>query len=459
MPASSDPPEWEAWPPDLKAAFQDLPGNRRWWVALSGGCDSTFLLHCLAVLAPAYGARLSAIHLHHGLNADADQWQVHCEQVCDALGVCLVTESLALDPEVADLEARARRARYDCFESILDDGEPLFMAHHGDDQAETVLLRLLRGSGVRGLAGMPAERALGRGRLVRPMLGLERSRIETLARDWALTWCEDSSNQDTRFDRNYLRHEVMPALEARWPRSGSRIARSAGHCREADRLLGELAAQDARDAASGQGISVEALRDLDRDRCQQLLRHLLIRHGHQPPGERRLASGLEALLEAPEDGRPELRGEGYRVCRFQDRLWLVPDLPDIEPGSASEWEPRSRLTWFGTLLSAERLAGAGLAVAAGEHLHIRPLVDGDRFRPGHGQPHRPLRKWLQEQRIPPWERAQLPLVFRGDELVAVADLWIAPEWRVEDGETGWAPVWSRPWQLLRAAPEGNRAPW
>lgn len=452
MPASSDWPRPEAWPPDLKAAFQGLPENRCWWVALSGGCDSTFLLYCLAALAPKHGASLNAVHLHHGLNTDADQWQAHCERVCDALGVPLTTESLTLDPDAADLEARARRARYDCFESVLAEGDRLFMAHHGDDQAETVLLRLLRGSGVRGLAGMPAERALGRGRLVRPLLGVERNRIETLARDWGLDWCEDGSNRDTRFDRNYLRHEVMPALEARWPRSGARITRSAGHFREADRLLAELAERDAREAASGQGISVQALRELDGARRQQLLRHLLIRHDRQPPGERRLTSGLDALLEAPEDGRPELRGEDYRVCRYQDRLWLVPDVPQPGGDAMAEWQTGSRLDWFGTVFDAQPCPGGGLAATREERFHIRAPTDGDRFRPGHGQPHRPLRKWLQEQRIPPWERSYLPLVFSGEQLVAVGDLWIAPEWRVAEGETGWVPVWHRPWQLLRAVP-------
>ena len=453
MPASSEPPAPEAWPQDLNGAFHNLPESRRWWVALSGGCDSTFLLYCLAALAPRHNAHLHAIHLHHGLNASADQWQQHCERVCDAMAVPLVSERLALDPEQPDLEARARNARYECFESLLESGDLLFMAHHGDDQAETVLLRLLRGSGVRGLAGMPAERELGSGRLVRPLLGMERRRIEALARDWALDWCEDSSNGDTRFDRNYLRHEIMPRLEARWPRSGRRMGRSAEHCRQAEQLLSELADMDARSAASGQGISVQALARLSGPRRQQLLRHLLIRHGCQPPGERRLASGLEALLHAPDDGQPELRGEDWRVCRFRDQLWLVPDLPVVGRDAAVEWSVGNDLEWFGTRLSAERYEGSGLAVNAGERFRIRARSGGERFRPGPGQPHRPLRKWLQEQRIPPWERAHLPLVFSGGgELVAIADLWLAPEWRAGEGQTGWQPVWHRPWQLLKAAP-------
>lgn len=458
MPASSDPREPESWPSDLSAAFQGLPEGRRWWIALSGGCDSTFLLFCLAALAPRHNIPLCAVHVHHDLNTEADQWQSHCERACADLGVALVTRRLALTPEQPDLEARARDARYTCFESLLAPGDLLFMAHHGDDQAETVLLRLLRGSGVRGLAGMPAQRDLGQGRLARPLLGLGRARIEALAREWGLDWCEDGSNRDTRFDRNYLRHEVMPVLEARWPRSGARIARSAGHCRQAERLLGELADSDAHEAASGQGISVSALADLDEARRQQLLRHLLIGHGYQPPGERRLASGVDALLHAPDDARPELRGEGYRVCRYQDRLWLVPELPEPNAGAVAQWQPTTTLDWFGSSLSAEACVGAGIAAKGDDCFTIRVQVGGERFRPGPNQPHRPLRQWLQEHRVPPWERTRLPLIVHGETLVAVADLWVAPEWRVSEGEAGLRPVWHRPWHLLQAVPPRDRAP-
>ncbi|XOZ33584.1 tRNA lysidine(34) synthetase TilS [Halomonadaceae bacterium KBTZ08] len=458
MPASSDPREPASWPSDLSAAFQELPGSRRWWVALSGGCDSIFLLYCLTALAPRHNAALNAVHLHHGLNAEADQWQKHCERVCAAIGVPLTTRELALAPGQPDLEARARQARYDCFEALLEPGDLLFMAHHGDDQAETVLLRLLRGSGVRGLAGMPAQRELGQGQLARPLLGLERARIEALSREWGLAWCEDGSNRDTRFDRNYLRHEVMPVLEARWPRSGPRIARSAEHCRQAERLLGELADRDAREVASGQGISVSALDDLDEARRQQLLRHLLIRQGYQPPGERRLASGMDALLHAPDDARPELRGEGYRVCRYQDRLWLVPELPEPDVGAVAQWHPGTSLDWFGSRLSADACVGAGIAAASDDWFTLRLLARGERFRPGPNQPRRPLRQWLQEHRVPPWERTRLPLIVHGETLVAIADLWVAPQWRAAEGEAGWQPNWHRPWRLLQAVAEGSRAP-
>ncbi|TDT37783.1 tRNA(Ile)-lysidine synthase [Halospina denitrificans] len=449
MPASDwrDP---EQWPDDLKAAFGTLPRQGRWHLALSGGLDSVFLLHCITALATAEGRALNAIHINHGLQPEAEEWESQCQALCRELGVSFQNHSLALDPNRPDLEARARQARYDVFEQALEPEDTLFMAHHGDDQAETVLLRLLRGSGVRGLAGMPASRSLGAGQLHRPLLPLTRARIEALAREWQLDWCEDHSNNNTRFDRNYLRHQVMPLLKERWPEAVSRFNRSADHCREADELLDELARQDAEAVTAGEGVSVAHIRELTNPRRQQLIRYLLRLNGLQPPGEKRLQTGLDALLTAPPDGAPELRGEDYRLCRFRDRLWIVPELPDIHPSASAPWHPDQPMDWFGTILEAHRYRGVGIAVPRAGELTVAPRRGGERIQTRPEQPERPLKKWLQEQGIPPWERQRLPLIWHRDELVAVADYWLSPCYKARSGDQGWQLVWHRPWRLLRS---------
>ena len=449
MPAS-DWREPAQWPDDLKAAFRTLPRDGQWHLALSGGLDSVFLLHCISALAAAEGRSLNAIHINHGLQPEALEWESQCQALCHQLGVSFQDHRLHLDPDLPDLEARARRARYDVFEQALQPGDTLFMAHHGDDQAETVLLRLLRGSGVRGLAGMPASRELGHGHLHRPLLALSRGRIEALAREWGLTWCEDHSNNNTRFDRNYIRHHLIPALTARWPEAVPRLNRSADHCREADELLSELASQDAAVVGGDGGISVNRLASLPDSRCQHLMRYLIRCNGLQPPGENRLVSGLSALINAPEDGAPELRGEDYCIRRYRDRLWVVPALPEPVPGRAQQWHPEESLDWFGTTLESRPERGQGIGRNWCDGLVVTVRVGGERIEPGPGQAQRALKKWLQEQVVPPWERQRLPLVWYGDRLVAVADLWIAPVFRADPGEQGWQPVWHRPWWLMRS---------
>jgi len=450
MPAS-DGRDPEQWPDDLKGAFGTLPREGHWHLALSGGLDSVFLLHCITALATAEGRSLNAIHINHGLQPEALEWENQCQALCRELGVSFQSHQLQLDPDPPDLEARARQARYGVFEQAVQPHDTLFMAHHGDDQAETVLLRLLRGSGVRGLAGMPATRDLGAGHLHRPLLPLTRARIEALARDWALSWCEDHSNNNTRFDRNYLRHHVMPHLKERWPEAVPRFNRSADHCREADELLDELARQDAEAVGVREGVSVTHIHELTNPRRQQMIRYLLRLNDLQPPGEKRLQTGLDALLTAPPDGAPELRGEDYRLCRFRDQLWIVPELPDVDPSASAPWHPGAPMDWFGTTLEAHRNRGVGIAVSEPNKLTVAPRQGGERIQSGSEHPERPLKKWLQEQLIPPWERQRLPLIWDGDELVAVADYWISPSCKARSDDYGWQPVWHRPWRLLRGS--------
>ncbi len=439
------------WPSDLSDCLERLPDVSHWLVALSGGLDSTFLLHCLALKARQCSAGLSAIHINHGLQPRADQWAHWCEQQCRALGVPLIQEELRLDGTAPDLEARARQRRYQVFAQHLPAGGVLFMAHHADDQAETVLLRLMRGSGVRGLSGMPSTRILGSGILHRPLLPLRRERIEFLARTWGLDWCEDESNLDTRFDRNYLRHEIVPRLEARWPAAVARINRSAEHAGNADRLLDELVQQDEQFCRRGSGLSVKELATLPEARRHALVRHRLRALGSPLPGERQLATGLDALLTASSDRQPELRWQGAHgtltLRRFRDRLWLVPALEEAQQGSMA-WSPDQPLDWFGGVLESTPVTGQGLKCPEQGGFTVALRRGGERFRPGCGRPGRSLKKWLQEQRIPPWERDHMPLIHHGNELVAIADLWCAPHWQAVAGERGFQLLWRTDSQVL-----------
>ena len=292
----------------------------RYLVAFSGGLDSTVLLHALAESA----VTTIAIYVDHGLQPDAADWDKHCRQVASDVGVdyrCLAVH-VALDSGKGP-EAAAREARYRALQAEMQPGDWLLSAHHHEDQAETLLLNLIRGSGPAGIAGIGELRRFAPGWLVRPLLEIERKSLRDYAESKKLAWVEDSSNEDRRFDRNFLRHDVLPLLSSRWPDIASRLNRSARHAREASHLLQELAAMDlAKLGGRAERLSVEALSNLSPARQKNLLRHALLRLGLPIPGEVKIQRILGEVLPAREDAQPLVRWPGGEVRRFAP-VWLV----------------------------------------------------------------------------------------------------------------------------------------
>lgn len=295
----------------------DLPGRvgdflaarlapaERLCVGLSGGCDSVVLLHLLSRLG--LGARLSAIHVHHGLSPNADQWAVFCADYCRRLAVGLDVVRVEVDRQSGlGLEAAARQARYAVLANCTADS--LVLAHHQGDQAETVLFNLLRGAGVAGAAGMPVERGLGTRRLLRPLLAFGRAAIEDYARQQGLVWIDDESNIDLRYSRNFLRHEILPRLSARFPQAEASLALAASHFGETDQLLAELAAVDWQKVQESDGHtgSLRAMRALPLPRLKNLLRYRLRELGWRAPVASRLEEFARQLLSAAPDRHPEL---------------------------------------------------------------------------------------------------------------------------------------------------------
>lgn len=446
MRADADPPPVSDWPAVLDQAFAGLPHEQALWVAVSGGLDSSFLL---AATATWYRTRrpavpLRAVHVHHGLHASADDWEQYCRVLCRRLEVPLSVHRVSIESAGEGLEMAAREARYEVFRNCVGPGDSLLLAHHADDQAETVLYRLLRGSGVRGLSGMPAIRSLGGGRLCRPLLGLPRARILALADQWGIEGCQDPSNLDTRFDRNFLRHDILPRLRSRWPGVNAAFARAAGHCAEAEALLEERAREDMLAAAcnEGAGLDLAVLEGLSPARRHNLLRFWIRGHGQRPPGQQLLQEGLKDLIGAREDGQPRLRWTEGELRRYRGRLYLLPpDQSGVRP-APEDWQLDQPLKWGDGELRAEVCEGDGLLVPDGV-LRVTPRHGGERLFGWGGEPfHRPLKKWLQEQGIPPWERDRLPLFWLAGELVGVADLWWDRRFRAGPGEKGWKIHWS-----------------
>jgi len=384
----------------------------------------------LAALSRRRGRRrLRALHIDHGLAAGAAAWVVHCRAFTERIGVPLEVLTVQVERTAgASLEAAAREARYRALAGALGAGEVLLTAQHADDQLETVLLQLLRGAGLPGIAAMPAVAPFARGRLARPLLGFERTQIEAWARAQGLEWVEDSTNADERRDRNYLRRQVTPLLRARWPAVSRAVARSARHAAEAQRLLELMASADVAHAAVGGALSVQRLRPLSPERRRNALRFWIGANGHPLPDARRLGELAGAALDARADANPEVSWERTRVRREHGLLSL--ELRAAQGALAPllwDWRRAPVL---------ELAAGAGrLELITDPHgpldldalpspLTVSGRRGGEQLRPRPGGPRRTVKALLQQARIAHAERWSLPLLASGGQLLAVADLWV-----------------------------------
>lgn len=381
---------------------------------------------------------LRAVHVNHGLQAPAAEWAEHCRRVCEALAVPLTVLEVKCDLSAgASVEDAARRARYQAFEQELGKDEWLLLAHHQDDQAETVLLRLLRGAGVHGLAAMPEKRQLGRGKLFRPLLNVPAAAIVAYADRHALTWIEDPSNRDPRYDRNFLRYLILPQLAERWPNYQAPVIRAAEHARDAAELVDALAELDLAQCRGVRGLDVAAVQNLSAIRQQNVVRLWLRRQGLQVPSQRRLQAGLQALLQAERDRQPLLEWGGQRLRRFRQELVLEPAVQKPTQ-HVIDWDLAQPLTLPGGCLEAHPGTGDGLLREdiRQQQLEVRFRRGGERCKLAGEAHHRSLKKLLQEQGLPPWERDCLPLLYVDGELAAIADLWVCEGFQAPPGSTG-----------------------
>lgn len=408
------------------------------FVAYSGGLDSTVLLHFLK----QQHYPVHAIHINHQLQSQSTQWAEHCVQQCKAWNIPCTVKTVDVNKQVGEsLEAAAREARYAVFKEILAENTIICTAHHQDDQAETLLLQLLRGSGVAGLAAMPVNASLGKGYLVRPFLSVSRASLHEYAINQGLKWIEDPSNEKTEFDRNYIRHEVMPVLQKRWPGATQTLSRSAEHCAQASDLITECAKQDYAVASLQNTLSIHACLLLSEARQKQLLRYWLVKQGFSLPSTAQLQQLSDQLLNSREDAEPLIRWGNVVVRRYQDQLFAeayqeTHDLSEI----TLSWDLKNPLILPAGLGRLEASQSHGIGLSASK-LSEAPL--NIRFRSGNGERCQPvdrahsqvLKKLFQEYAIPPWKRAQMPLLYCGDTLACVVGGWICKGFEANEAES------------------------
>ena len=420
-----------------------VPPGVRLALGFSGGRDSVVLLDALAAVAPSRGHAIAAIHVHHGLSANADAWAQSCVERCASLGIaCVVRRVDVARRPGTSLEAVARRARYDALAHVaLEIGAPVVaLAHQQDDQAETLLLQLLRGAGPHGLAAMPTLRENAAGAAWwRPLLGVTRASIDAYARDSGLAWIDDESNADRRHARNAVRETVLPALLAIAPQADATLARAASHQAEAARLLDELAQQDAQGAIEGATLQSAALGRLSPHRARNLLRWFLRCQGLPAPSSARLSAMLDQLRGARIDASIRLAHAGVEIGVHHGRIALHATPPasfDVR------WHGEQEIALPHGTIAFGRADGAGIDLARlGDDVRVRSRAGGERFQVAPDRPRRALKSILRDAGIPPWERRGLPLVFSGDVLAAVAGLGIDADITAAPGRPGLTVAW------------------
>ena len=439
----------------LQAALHPYRDKQRFHIAYSGGIDSHVLLH-LCAQSDWLRQKMTAIHVHHGLQADADAWQGHCAAICRQLQVPYT--ALFVDARAAagqSPEEAARNARYEALAVLLGEQDILLTAQHLDDQLETVLLQLFRGSGLQGLSGMPRCMPLGKGLLLRPLLDTPRQAVVEYARRQQLSWVEDHSNRDNGYSRNFLRNRVIPLLKQRWPAVASTVSRSAGHCAEAQALLQKFAQesfQRIHDAAGGT-LSISALLA-----SEPALRRLVLRQWFQSRQLRMPSMGLleklyNEVLLARLDSDPQIAVQGWLVRRYRDRLYLLRPAPEIDLQARWRWPPGQlslQLHGNGRLQIREtRAPGIDPGIWRQAVIEVGYRQGGESLRlPGRQGRHK-LKKLFQEAAIPPWERARMPLLFIDGQLAAVADKWLGSEFSAPQGQVNWQILWTRDSKKLK----------
>lgn len=396
--------------------------QRNFLVAYSGGLDSHVLLHLMSRI-PDIAVR--AVHIDHGLQDVSPWWSRHCRDVCSDFGIPLDRISLKLDvPSGQSIEAYARTKRYAAFAELLEPDEVLLTGHHQNDQAETLLIQLLRGAGVAGLASMPMIAGFGQGQHFRPLLNFTREQLEEYADFQGLNFVEDTSNSDLRFDRNFLRHQILPQIKERWPGSIQTLSRAAMLQGETQRLLESYVSKDLEFmVGSAEGaLSVPLILQCQPERRRALIRQWIASSGFRFPSAKKLQHIISDVFQAGQDANPLVHWEGAQVRRYRDDVYIMPPLAEHDIYQSFTWDLRQDL-WIESLglsLGASYLESWAnkVSVNAGA-LTVSFRQGGEVIKPAGSDKVLTLKDLFQQFSIPPWLRDRIPLLFLDDELIVV----------------------------------------
>lgn len=418
-------------------------GCNRIVVAYSGGIDSHVMLTLLNQLNQnkEQPLPLDAVYINHNIHKDSASWGDHCRAICQSLSIPFMKIDVDAKPEKGESpEEKARNLRYQAFSGEMQAEDWLVTAQHMEDQTETLLLQLMRGSGATGLSAMPTKRSLGKGEHHRPFLNVSKQQIESYATEHALQWIDDPSNTDMTISRNYLRSSVLPIIKRHWPEATKLINRSAAWLAESTELMEDLAKQDF-DQCSEETISLNIgeMTKLSHVRQKNLLRYWFHISGLKRPGNEKLTLIFQQIVNAKNDAVPYLKWQESRLMRYNQKLYLVPEWPTIDPQWRLKWDAQSSVSLSGdwAVLNVERFLGKGLSPRfLKQHVTLQLRGGGEQCQPTERARNRSLKKLFQEYSVPPWLRHRWPLLYWGEKLIAVPGLFVCKGYEANDAEEG-----------------------
>lgn len=418
--------------------------QKTYWVAYSGGMDSHVLLSLCHALRNELPIKLHAIHINHQLNPNASVWALHCQNICHEYDIPYREFTLTLTIDAGDsVEEIARNERYKKFADVLKTDDVLLTAHHQQDQAETFLLQLLRGAGLKGLAAMPSEKKFARGVHVRPLLNCSHTELQAYAEQEKLSWIVDDSNADTRFARNFLRHTIISQLEQQWPSAIKTIVRSANHCAEAQQLLDDFAKDNCANVAGSHKntLSVQKLLQLTQAQQRLILRAWIRQQNFPLPNTSKMSAVLQDVLLAAWDRSPCVTWGDVELRRYRDDLFLMSALTQFDVTAEYQWNFSAPLTITGVgVLQAEKKSAEN-KLRNLDSVTVRFRQGGEMISLAKRGNHT-LKNLLNEWNVLPWLRERVPLLFYQDKLIAVVGFYIHPDFVTGEAEEGWKIVCS-----------------
>ena len=417
------------------SAFTQLPhSSNHIYIGYSGGVDSHVLLHACAML-PDIKPKIIAVYIHHGLQTQADSWAEHCQKITEDLRLKFVMCAVNAAPSLGESpEEAARNARYAAFKQLINENDVILLAQHQEDQLETVLLQLFRGSGLRGLAGMPEKIEFSAGLMLRPLLQVSKQAINAYALKHNLTWIEDPSNQDIVYDRNFLRKDIIPALKTRWPSLDKTVSRSAAHCAQSEEFISSMAKANFQCVLNktDNSIDIKLLQQYPLKEQHWILREWFELLGMKMPSLNILERIICEMIGAKETSSPQIKLKYVTLRRYHGKLMAIHK--EFHVFKPCEWPHNNQILILSnnTILTlTPQTKGISKTHWENARITLKTRQGGEKIRLPNRQGHHDLKKLFQDATIPPWQREVMPLIYLNDKLAAVGNLWIAAEFYTE----------------------------